>query len=112
MNGHVMEAEVAQPEARRQTPDQTPKKRHGYLIAAALAVVFLVLAIVGLASRFSEKRALAKETEALAVLNVAVIHPKVEPPQQDLVLPSTLQAYIESPIYARTNGYLLKWYKD
>lgn len=108
-----METEVAEPKTRevKRAPEE-PKKRHGYLIAAVIAVVFLVLAIIGLASRFSDKRALAKETEQLAVMNVAVIHPKVEPPQQELVLPSSLQAYIESPIYARTNGYLLKWYKD
>jgi RND family efflux transporter MFP subunit len=31
---------------------------------------------------------------------------------EDLVLPGTLQAYVESPIYARTNGYLRKWYHD
>ncbi|HEV2699272.1 MAG TPA: efflux RND transporter periplasmic adaptor subunit [Terriglobales bacterium] len=92
--------------------DPAPRRRRGYLIAAVLAVVFLVLAIVGLVSRFSERRALAKETETLAVTTVAVIHPKAEPPQQELVLPSTLQAYTESPIYSRTNGYLLKWYND
>ena len=28
------------------------------------------------------------------------------------MLPSTLQAFVESPIYARTNGYLRKWYVD
>jgi membrane fusion protein, multidrug efflux system len=114
MNGQVMDTEVEIPEVRNQAvvPAPAPKKRHGYVIAAAIAIVFLVAAIVGLGSRLSEKRALAKETEELAVPNVAVIHPKVEPPQQKLVLPSTLQAYIESPIYARTNGYLLKWYKD
>jgi multidrug efflux system membrane fusion protein len=28
------------------------------------------------------------------------------------VLPGNLQAFIESPIFARTNGYLLRWYKD
>ena len=89
-----------------------PSKHRGYLVAAILAVLFLIAAVVGIASRFTERRALAKETDELAVLNVAVIHPKVEPPQQELVLPSTLQAYIESPIYARTNGYLKKWYKD
>ena len=89
-----------------------PNKHRGYLVAGILAVLFLIAAVVGIASRFTERRALAKETDELAVLNVAVIHPKVEPPQQELVLPSTLQAYIESPIYARTNGYLKKWYKD
>lgn len=110
MNGHVLETEIDEPEVNHEP--RTPRKRRGYLIAAVLAVVFLVLAIVGIASRFSERHALAKETETLATITVGVIHPKVEPPQQELILPSTLQAYIESPIYARTNGYLLKWYKD
>lgn len=110
MNGRVIETEIGEPEINSEPP--RPHKRRGYVIAAVLAVVFLVAAIVGLISRFSERRALAKETETLAIATVAIIHPKVEPPQQELVLPSTLQAYIESPIYARTNGYLTKWYKD
>jgi RND family efflux transporter MFP subunit len=46
------------------------------------------------------------------VPSVAVIHPKAEKPDQELVLPGSLQAYEESPIYARTNGYLVRWYKD
>jgi membrane fusion protein, multidrug efflux system len=110
MDGRVIETEISEPEINSEP--SKPRKRRGYIVAAVLAVVFLVAAIVGLISRFSERRALAKETETLAVATVAVIHPKVEPPQQELVLPSTLQAYIESPIYARTNGYLTKWYKD
>jgi len=112
MNGHVIDTELDESEVNGAKLEPTPRKRRGYVVAAILAVVFLVAAIVGLTSRFSERRALAKETETLAVATVGVIHPKVEPPQQELVLPSTLQAYIESPIYARTNGYLLKWYKD
>ena len=43
---------------------------------------------------------------------VAVVYPQVEKPDEDLVLPGSLLAYVESPIYARTNGYLLRWYKD
>ena len=43
---------------------------------------------------------------------MAVVHPIAEPADEELVLPGTLQAYVESPIYARTNGYLLRWYKD
>jgi membrane fusion protein, multidrug efflux system len=95
-----------------QTRSERPRKHRGYLVAGILAILFLVAAIVGIASRFSERKALAKETEQLAVPYVSVIHPKSEPPQDELVLPSTLQAYVEAPIYARTNGYLKKWYKD
>lgn len=111
MNGRVIQAEMQEPRLKPAEPP-SPRKRRGYLVAVVLGVVFLVAAIVGLISRFSDRRALAKETEQLAVTTVAVIHPKVEPPQQELTLPSSLQAYIESPIYARTNGYLIKWYKD
>ena len=41
---------------------------------------------------------------------VAVTHPTAEVAQEDRVLPGTLQAYVESPIYARTSGYLQKWH--
>jgi multidrug efflux system membrane fusion protein len=43
---------------------------------------------------------------------VTVVHPIAEKPDEELVLPATLQAYEESPIHARTSGYLLRWYKD
>lgn len=102
--------EVERREREEQRHRQTRKK--GYLLAAALALVFIVIAAFGIASRLTERRALAKETERMAVPSVEVVHPSVEPPQSELVLPSTLQAYIESPIYARTTGYLGKWYKD
>jgi membrane fusion protein, multidrug efflux system len=80
-----------------------------------VVLVVVVLVIAGgarLLSRFSASQALAKETEVDAVPTVTVVHPTLEKPDEDLVLPASLQAYEESPIYARTNGYLLKWYKD
>jgi multidrug efflux system membrane fusion protein len=91
---------------------QPPKKRHGYLLVLVLGIVFAIAAVLGITSRLSESHALAKETEFLAVPTVVVIHPKAEAPQQEMILPSTLQAFTESPIYARTNGYLARWYKD
>src|SRR5215467_6702011 len=81
----------------------------------SLILAALVLVVVGaftLLQRRSQYQALAKETETLAIPTVAVIHPSVEPSSEGLVLPGTLQAYVESPIYARTNGYLKKWYRD
>jgi len=90
---------------------KTPHKRARYL-ALAIVVLLIVAAVVGFSSRFGERHALAKETEELAVPNVVVIQPKAEPSQQEMVLPSSLQAFTESPIYARTTGYLAHWYKD
>ena len=43
---------------------------------------------------------------------MAVVQPLPQSANDELVLPGNLQAYIESPIFARTNGYLLRWYKD
>ena len=58
------------------------------------------------------ERALAKETEAESIPTVAVVYPQTEKSDEELVLPGSLLAYMESPIYARTNGYLMRWYKD
>lgn len=80
-----------------------------------LIVSVIVLVILGaftLFQRRAQYHALAETTEALAMPTVAVIHPTSEVAQEDLVLPGTLQAYVASPIYARTNGYLQKWYHD
>src|SRR5882757_10552584 len=86
------------------------KQRHFVLVL--VAIVLLASAAVAFALRLGEHRALAKETEALAVPSVVVVQPKAEPAQQDLTLPSTLQAFTESPIYARTSGYVARWYQD
>jgi RND family efflux transporter MFP subunit len=95
-------------------PETQPRPRKSRLFTA-LFVAVIALVVVGaftLLERRSQYQALAKETETLAVPTVAVIHPLTEPPDEGLVLPSTLQAYVESPIYARTTGYLKKWYRD
>src|SRR5260221_198905 len=88
------------------------KKSRLFLFLVGIAVVLVIVGIFTLLERRVQYNALAKETEKLAVPTVAVIHPTLEPAQEDLVLPSTLQAYTESPIYASTKGYLKKWYQD
>ena len=75
-------------------------------------IVLVILGAFTLIQRRTQYHALAEETEARAIPTVAVIHPTAEVAQEDLVLPGTLQAYVDSPIYARTNGYLKKWYHD
>jgi RND family efflux transporter MFP subunit len=82
------------------------------LVAGVLLVVLAAAGALTLAARRTEFHALERDTDAQAVITVAVIHPAASAPDDDLVLPSTLQAYVESPIYARTNGYLKKWYVD
>jgi membrane fusion protein, multidrug efflux system len=65
-----------------------------------------------LIGRETHERALAKETERSTIPTVAIVHPLAETPDEELVLPGSLQAFEESPIYARTSGYLVRWYKD
>src|SRR4030088_3692508 len=88
------------------------KKSRLFLFLIGIAVVLVIVGIFTLLQRREQYNALAKETEKSAVPTVAVIHPTVEPSQEDLALPSTLQAYVEAPIYARTTGYVKKWYDD
>jgi RND family efflux transporter MFP subunit len=94
--------------------DTQPRPRKsrlfGFLFLGVIGL--LILGAFTLLQRRSQYQALAKETETLAVPIVAVIHPTTEPPDEGLVLPGSMQAYVESPIYARTNGYLKKWYRD
>ncbi len=97
-----------------QPPPELPPapSRKALMIVGVLLLVLLVAGGATLLDRLSHDRALAKETERETVPTVAVVHPLSENPDEELVLPGSLLAYEESPIYARTNGYLVRWYKD
>jgi RND family efflux transporter MFP subunit len=77
-----------------------------------LFFIFLVLGTYAVLQRRSEHAVLAEQTERMAVPYVSVIHATPINSDSEMVLPGTLKPYVESPIYARTNGYLKKWYKD
>ena len=89
-----------------------PKKSRLFLVFFLVVIVLVVAGAIMMFQRHGEYQALASNTEALAVPTVAVIHPIGEPGDENLVLPGSLQAYVESPIYARTNGYLKAWSHD
>jgi RND family efflux transporter MFP subunit len=93
---------------------EQPGKRASRVFTVLFFLVILLVVFGGftLFQRRAQYRALASDTESMAIPTVAVIHPTAEASQEDLVLPGTMQAYVESPIYARTNGYLKKWYHD
>jgi RND family efflux transporter MFP subunit len=78
---------------------------------AALAIVFS-LAAWGIVSRNSERSVLARDTAGLAIPTVSTIKPTPESAAQQLVLPGSVQAYNEAPIFARTNGYIREWFTD
>ncbi|MGO9088187.1 MAG: efflux RND transporter periplasmic adaptor subunit [Candidatus Sulfotelmatobacter sp.] len=106
-------------EPERSAPQITPPPklppapaRKALLMVGVVLSLLIVGAVITMLVRIHNDNVLAKETEQESVPTVAVVHPVAEKPDEELVLPGTMQAYEESPIYARTNGYLLRWYKD
>jgi RND family efflux transporter MFP subunit len=78
---------------------------------AGIALVVL-LAVWGIWSRLSARNALQREAHEAAVPTVITTKPRRGPAEDSLVLPGSVQAYYEAPIYARTSGYLKVWYTD
>ncbi|HZU52023.1 MAG TPA: efflux RND transporter periplasmic adaptor subunit [Sphingomicrobium sp.] len=76
------------------------------------AVCALGVVATGVAARRHNEHELAKWTAAQSTPVVTVIHPKPATASGNLVLPATLQALNSAPIYARTSGYVRKWFAD
>jgi multidrug efflux system membrane fusion protein len=107
------EPETHQPPQVTPPPELPPASPRKAIFVVLIVVVILALSgALSMFSRIRDGRALAKETEIDSIATVVVVHPIAEKPDEELVLPASLQAYEESPIYARTSGYLLHWYKD
>ncbi|WP_144152424.1 efflux RND transporter periplasmic adaptor subunit [Paraburkholderia sp. BCC1885] len=80
-------------------------------LAAIAAGITLVLA-AGIWPRVQANAALQRQTAALAIPTVQFTLPTIAPPDQSLVLPADIEANRQTPIFARTNGYLKAWYAD
>jgi RND family efflux transporter MFP subunit len=91
-----------------------PKKhrRKTWLVLALAVVAVTVLFVSGVWSRVRSRTRLNTETAQIAVTSVSVVSPQRTAPAQEIILPGNVQPFITSPIYARTNGYLQKWYFD
>ena len=89
-----------------------PGGRRGLLAVVIALLIIAVVVIAGIVPRRRARAELKSETRELAIPSVAVVHPAPGAPQTEIILPGNVQAYSDSPIYARTNGYLKKWYVD
>ena len=82
-------------------------------ILGGLAVLGAVGVVMwGVSTRTRALGVVAQETREMAVPAVAVVTPARGTPQEEIVLPGTMQAFADASIYARTNGYLKRWYVD
>jgi RND family efflux transporter MFP subunit len=94
-------------------PTQEPIAPRTALIGlAVIIIVTVVLAGYGILSRSRAAAALAQRTNQLAAPSVLVAAPNSGAPVDSFVLPGNVTAYTDAPIYARTSGYLTKWYFD
>jgi RND family efflux transporter MFP subunit len=100
-----------EPPAPRSTtgPPARPASRRGVILA--LVVLGLLIALVSW-QRWRDNAHLREITKRDAAMPVTVIRPISTPGGSETVLPGSLMAYSEAPIYARTNGYLRKFYVD
>lgn len=88
-----------------------PRKSRRWPIAIA-ALIVIALAAQGIWSRHNAQAALERDAKQASTLTVQVVTPQRSTRALDLMLPGNVQAFLDTPIYARTNGYLRKWYVD
>ena len=81
-------------------------------VAIGVGVFFAVVLIFGLAHQRSVRSELAADARDHARTPVSVAHPQSSASQLSIRFPANIQAYTETPIYARTNGYIKHWYVD
>src|ERR1035441_10307329 len=94
-------------------PEATLLSPHKALVGVAVVLLILVvLAAVGILRRIHAGTVLAQRTNSLAAPTVSVAPAKAGAPVETLVLPGNVTAFTDSPIYARTDGYLDHWYYD
>ncbi|HEY1928907.1 MAG TPA: efflux RND transporter periplasmic adaptor subunit [Caulobacteraceae bacterium] len=84
------------------------RRLYGWLALGAA----VVLAALGIWSRFNAVSTLKAESDDAAIPRVQVVSATAAPAQRTLVLPGSISAWYEAPIFAQVSGYILHWYKD
>jgi RND family efflux transporter MFP subunit len=106
-------AQVVAAHAEPAQPAQQIESPGGVRSVGIIAAVALLAAIAyGLHLRSASEKRLAGATDEAAILTVDVVHPKAGSQAGDLALPGNVEAFTDTPIYSRTNGYLKDWYFD
>jgi RND family efflux transporter MFP subunit len=110
--------ETIKPHPDDEMPTEGPKRLStGFrilssLLLAVAVIVLCYLVYTGIESRVRAQGDLRRTTLDAAVPTVSVIQPKREDRPEEVALPGNMQAFVATPIFARTSGYLKKWYFD
>ena len=86
--------------------------RRRWIMSSIIGVVVMAVLILGIRSRVKAATDLRTVTAQMAVPSVSVVQPKLAAPAQEIILPGNIQPFISSPVFARTDGYLKRWYFD
>jgi RND family efflux transporter MFP subunit len=81
-----------------------------------LVILAIVVCVVYFSYRYYEggiaAAVLQENTLDHSIQRVAVITPKLLPPEETITLPGSIQGWYEAQIYAQVSGYVKMWYKD
>lgn len=91
--------------------ERPPRRRRRLVIAIAVAIVVVVFA-AGIIMRLVDRSGVARDTEQMRIPTVAVVRPERTATTTTIVLPGNVQAYNDTGVFSRTNGYLARWYVD
>ncbi len=91
---------------------QSENSRGGIKWFLLIPVVFCIFGAVTFFLRAQDSKKLAAGTNALDTEPVTLTHAQQGAPDSEITLPSTLQGFSDSPVYARTSGYVAHWYAD
>jgi RND family efflux transporter MFP subunit len=108
----TIEVRTTQPNPDGFHPRPGTPRQATILVAAAAIAIPAVLIYSGIHSRAVAESRLTQRTQEAAIPTVAVVFPKEGAPTQEIILPGNTQAFSDAPIYARSSGYLKRWYFD
>ena len=83
-----------------------------WILLLVLAIVLGTGIAIGILSRAHTEHTLEQTTSQAAVLSVSTVHPTVTGTASEIALPGNTMAFNDTPIYARTSGYLKQWFTD
>ena len=104
--------QINEPDAGFRPQSRSRTASRAWLVAVIILLFVGCLLFFGIRSRLQNEAKLRTVVAETSVPSVSVVLPKHAAPAQEIILPGNVQPFISSPIYARIDGYLKKWYFD
>ena len=89
-----------------------PARRRAGAVGTILVLCVGFAVFEGIHSRVEAKDDLRQAAVNSAITSVNIVFPKDGAEAEEIELPGNTEAFTDTPIYARTNGYVKHWYVD